>query len=94
MCCIYAAERGHIHSLLVVFISSTHSLIGDWERRNLCGVYESAYLILVRDFAQAAKLLNKAVATFTCYPLMSYNVFVFYTGMPYITYCAVLMCIF
>jgi len=52
---------------------------GDWERRNLLGVYRGLYNITTREFDEAAKLLLDAVATFTCYRLTDYNTFVFYT---------------
>eukprot|EP01006_Ploeotia_vitrea_P037949 TRINITY_DN66190_c6_g1_i1.p1 TRINITY_DN66190_c6_g1~~TRINITY_DN66190_c6_g1_i1.p1 ORF type:complete len:416 (-),score=240.44 TRINITY_DN66190_c6_g1_i1:267-1514(-) len=52
---------------------------GDWERRNLLKVYEASYLMLIRDFEAAAKLLLDCVATFTCYELFDYNRFAFYT---------------
>jgi len=52
---------------------------GDWERRNLLGVYRGLYCISTREFEEAAKLLLDAVATFTCYSLTDYNTFIFYT---------------
>jgi len=52
---------------------------GDWERRNLFHVYEAVFLIITREFKDAAKLLLDSVATFTCYPLFGYTQFAFYT---------------
>jgi len=52
---------------------------GDWERRNLLGVYDAIYKIISREFKEAADLLIPAVATFTNYKLVSYNTFIFYT---------------
>lgn len=52
---------------------------GDWERKNLLQVYEGVYLMLIRNFAGAAKLFIDSIATFTCYELMSYEQFMFFT---------------
>ena len=52
---------------------------GDWERRNRLKVYEATYLLSIRNFKQAAKLLLESISTFTATELMSYNQFVFYT---------------
>jgi len=52
---------------------------GDWERRNLLHIYEAVFLMITREFKDAAKLLLESVATFTCYPLFNYTKFVFYT---------------
>lgn len=52
---------------------------GDWERRNLLGVYEATYLIITREFKAGAKLFLSSVSTFACYKLFDYNKFVFYT---------------
>lgn len=52
---------------------------GDWERRNLLGVYRGLYCMSIREFDDSAKLLLDAVATFTCYRLTDYNTFIFYT---------------
>lgn len=51
---------------------------GDWERRNLLGVYEATNHLIARDFKEAATKLLSAVSTFTCYKLFSYNTFIFY----------------
>jgi len=63
-------------------IAKAKSLVekgGDWERRNLLHVYEAVFLIITREFKDAAKLLLDSVATFTCYPLFGYSQFIFYT---------------
>eukprot|EP00463_Aulacantha_scolymantha_P006499 TRINITY_DN8161_c0_g1_i1.p1 TRINITY_DN8161_c0_g1~~TRINITY_DN8161_c0_g1_i1.p1 ORF type:complete len:346 (-),score=91.80 TRINITY_DN8161_c0_g1_i1:215-1171(-) len=52
---------------------------GDWERRNLFGVYRSLYCMTTREFEEASNLALNAVATFTCYRLIDYNTFIFYT---------------
>jgi 26S proteasome regulatory subunit N7 len=52
---------------------------GDWERKNLLQVYEGVYLLMSRNFAGAAKLFIDSIATFTCYELMSYEQFIFFT---------------
>jgi len=52
---------------------------GDWERRNRLKVYEAVYLMHVRDFTGASKLLLDSIATFTATDLLSYNTFIFYT---------------
>jgi len=52
---------------------------GDWERRNQLHIYEGLFLLITREFKDAAKLLLESVATFTAYPLFSYTKFVFYT---------------
>lgn len=53
---------------------------GDWEKRNLLGVYKAIHLISQRNFKEAALKMLDATATFTCYPLCGYNRFIFYTG--------------
>lgn len=52
---------------------------GDWERRNLLGIYQAAQLIQLRKFKEASVKLLDAIATFTCYQLFDYNTFVFLT---------------
>ena len=52
---------------------------GDWERRNKLKVYEGHYLLLARQFKEAATILLDCVATFTCYELCTYNDFIFNT---------------
>jgi len=68
--------------LLKTHIAKAKSFVekgGDWERRNLLHVYESVYLVLIREFSVAAKLLLDSVATFTCYALFDYNRLIFYS---------------
>jgi 26S proteasome regulatory subunit N7 len=52
---------------------------GDWERRNRLKVYTAAFLLIGREFSEAATLLLDSVSTFTCYELFSYRRFVLYT---------------
>lgn len=52
---------------------------GDWERRNLLGVYDATHKLILREFKDASEQLLSAVATFTNYKLFSYNTFIFYT---------------
>lgn len=52
---------------------------GDWDRRNRLKIYESLYLLSVRDLKGAASLLLDCVATFSCTELCSYSQFMFYT---------------
>lgn len=52
---------------------------GDWERRNRLKVYEGTFLLVCREFSDAADLLLDSIATFTCYELFSYRRFVLYT---------------
>lgn len=52
---------------------------GDWDRRNRLRVYSAIYKVAMRDMEQSAKLLLEAVATFTCFEVLSYKDFVFYT---------------
>jgi len=52
---------------------------GDWERRNRLKVYEALFLMHVRDFKGASKLLLDSVSTFTATELVTYNNFIFYT---------------
>jgi len=64
------------------YIQKAKSLVekgGDWERRNLLHVYEATYLLMIREFRDAAKLLLDSIATFTAYALYDYNTFTFYT---------------
>jgi 26S proteasome regulatory subunit N7 len=68
--------------LLKTLIEATAAMVekgGDWERRNLLGVYQSMHQITTRDFKSAAEGLLDAIATFTCYRLCEYNKFIFYT---------------
>eukprot|EP00697_Spironema_sp_BW2_P016080 gnl/Spiro4/7177_TR3736_c0_g1_i1.p1 gnl/Spiro4/7177_TR3736_c0_g1~~gnl/Spiro4/7177_TR3736_c0_g1_i1.p1 ORF type:complete len:422 (+),score=133.97 gnl/Spiro4/7177_TR3736_c0_g1_i1:55-1266(+) len=52
---------------------------GDWERRNKLKVYEGLYYVCMRRFKKAALLFLDCVSTFSCYELMPYNTFVYYT---------------
>lgn len=69
-------------ALIKKYVETAKSLCetgGDWERRNLFKIYEAVYYLLTREIKKAAVLLMDSIATFTCYPLFSYNTFVFYT---------------
>ena len=52
---------------------------GDWERKNLLGVYRAVHAIQMRKLDEASTLLLDSIATFTCYELFPYNTLVFYT---------------
>jgi len=52
---------------------------GDWERRNLLGVYEATYFLMTRELKEAAELFLKSTATFTATELYSYETLIFYT---------------
>jgi len=52
---------------------------GDWERRNLLGVYEATYFLMTRELKEAAELFLKSTATFTASELYSYDTLTFYT---------------
>ena len=52
---------------------------GDWERKNKFKVYEAVYLMLIRQFKQAANNLLDTLATFTATELFDYQTFVYYT---------------
>lgn len=52
---------------------------GDWERRNVLGVYEAMHLIAVRHWPEAIKILLKSVSTFTASELVSFEELVFAT---------------
>ena len=54
---------------------------GDWDRRNRLKVYESLYLISVRQLKEAANLLKDCISTFTCVELCDFEEFVFYTSI-------------
>jgi 26S proteasome regulatory subunit N7 len=54
---------------------------GDWDRRNRLAMYDATYLMMTRQFKEAAALLLEATATFTCGELYTYNQFVFYTAL-------------
>mmetsp|Transcript_142031 Transcript_142031/g.247419 ORF Transcript_142031/g.247419 Transcript_142031/m.247419 type:complete len:388 (-) Transcript_142031:109-1272(-) len=52
---------------------------GDWERRNKLKVYEGIYLMMTRDWKQAATLFLNVMPTFTATELVDFKDFVFYT---------------
>lgn len=51
---------------------------GDWERRNKLKVYEGIYLMMTREFKQAAELFLNVMPTFTALELVEFKDFVFY----------------
>jgi 26S proteasome regulatory subunit N7 len=70
------------HELVKKNITKAEELVekgGDWERRNRLGVYRATYLLTIRQFKEAAELFLKAVATFNCYEMYSYEDFIFHT---------------
>lgn len=52
---------------------------GDWERRNKLKVYEGVYLMISRNWKEAAKLFLNVMPTFTATELVPFKDFVFYT---------------
>lgn len=52
---------------------------GDWDRRNRRRVYEGVYKLSQRDVSSATELFLSAVATFTCFELISYESLIAYT---------------
>eukprot|EP00933_Yihiella_yeosuensis_P045881 TRINITY_DN41302_c0_g1_i1.p1 TRINITY_DN41302_c0_g1~~TRINITY_DN41302_c0_g1_i1.p1 ORF type:complete len:416 (-),score=115.44 TRINITY_DN41302_c0_g1_i1:129-1295(-) len=52
---------------------------GDWERRNKLKVYEGLYLMITRNFKEAAKLFLNVMPTFTATELVEFKDFIFYT---------------
>merc|ERR1712060_522934 len=52
---------------------------GDWERRNKLKVYEGVYLMITRNWKEAANLFLKVMPTFTATELVEFKDFVFYT---------------
>ena len=52
---------------------------GDWDRRNRRRVYEGVYKLSQRDVSSATELFLSAVATFTCFELISYENLIAYT---------------
>ena len=52
---------------------------GDWDRRNRLKVYEACFMLYERKFERAASLFLQALPTFTCYEMVSYNRFIYYT---------------
>jgi 26S proteasome regulatory subunit N7 len=51
---------------------------GDWERRNKLKVYEGIYLMMMREWKQAATLFLNVMPTFTATELVEFKDFVFY----------------
>ncbi|CAE7620146.1 RPN7 [Symbiodinium natans] len=51
---------------------------GDWERRNKLKVYEGIYLMISRNWKEAAKLFLNVMPTFTATELVEFKDFVFY----------------
>ena len=52
---------------------------GDWERKNRFKAYEACYLMLIRDFKQAALNFLDILATFNSTELFSFQDFIKYT---------------
>mmetsp|Transcript_28007 Transcript_28007/g.63404 ORF Transcript_28007/g.63404 Transcript_28007/m.63404 type:complete len:387 (-) Transcript_28007:95-1255(-) len=52
---------------------------GDWERRNKLKVYEGTYLMMSRNWKEAANLFLNVMPTFTATELLEFKDFVFYT---------------
>ena len=50
----------------------------DWDKKNKLKIFESCYLMLIRNFKKASDLLLSSVATFTCVELLDYQDFIFY----------------
>ena len=50
----------------------------DWDKKNKLKIFESCYLMLIRNFKKASDLLLSSVATFTCVELLEYQDFIFY----------------
>lgn len=58
------------------YLDKSNELIekgGDWERRNKYKTYYGIYLMSIRDFKEASKLLNDSLSTFTSTELTSYE---------------------
>ncbi len=57
--------------LLKVNIEKARSLVeagGDWDRRNRLSIYDATYLMMTRQFKEAAELLLKSTNTYLNYP--------------------------
>jgi len=54
---------------------------GDWERRNRMKMYEGLYCVFVRQFDKGAKLLLDGLSTFAATELMSFQQYIFITGV-------------
>jgi len=62
--------------LIAKELDTAQSLIdrgGDWERKNKYKTYRGVYLMSIRQFEEAAKLLIDSFATFTCTELLHYE---------------------
>lgn len=58
------------------YLDKSNALIekgGDWERRNRYKTYNGIYLMSIRNFAEASKLLNDSLSTFTSTELTTYK---------------------
>lgn len=58
------------------YLDKSNELIergGDWERRNRYKTYNGIYLMSVRNFKEACKLLNDSLSTFTSTELTTYE---------------------
>ncbi|ETW28623.1 hypothetical protein PFFCH_03994 [Plasmodium falciparum FCH/4] len=51
---------------------------GDWERKNKLKIYEALNYIMIRNFAEASKILIDAASTFTATEIISYEKIIFY----------------
>lgn len=51
----------------------------DFERRNKFRIYKAIFLVMTRNFQEAAKLFLDSAATFSAFSLFNYERFVFYT---------------
>ena len=54
---------------------------GDWEKKNRLKVYEGLYLILTKNFKDAAQNFLQALMTFTSTELFDFKTYVFYTAV-------------
>lgn len=58
------------------YLDKSNALIekgGDWERRNRYKTYYGIYLMSIRNFEEASKLLNDSLSTFTSTELTTYE---------------------
>jgi len=60
---------------------------GDWERRNKLKVYEGMYLMLIREWKQAATLFLNVMPTFTATEVVEFKDFVFYAVITAMAAC-------
>jgi len=64
-----------------VLVASALKLVeegGDWDRRNRLKAYTAVFLMLERNFSDAAVLLLEGVSTFTCVELCTYETYIKY----------------